>query len=86
MSLAPRGVGKIWAMDNSIQARFCRREGFVLGWVRIIPLLVLLYTYIAFYRGGGRGIVELEVLRAIENALGGKIPVQRFFDLIVGTR
>ncbi|KAE8444662.1 hypothetical protein EG329_014318 [Mollisiaceae sp. DMI_Dod_QoI] len=35
--------------------------------------------------GGVRGIVELEVLRAIENALGGKIPVQRFFDLIVGT-
>ena len=35
--------------------------------------------------GGIRGIVELEVLRAIEQALGGEIPVQDFFDLIVGT-
>ena len=33
-----------------------------------------------------RGILELEVLRAIELALGGKIPIQAFFDLIVGTR
>ncbi len=86
MSFAPRRVGKIRAMDNSFQARFCRRESSFLGWVRVISLLVLLYTYITFYRGGVRGIVELEVLRAIENALGGKIPVQRFFDLIVGTR
>jgi patatin-like phospholipase/acyl hydrolase len=37
-------------------------------------------------RGGVRGIIELEVLRAIECSLGGKIPVQRFFDLIVGTK
>lgn len=35
--------------------------------------------------GGIRGIVELEVLRAIEKALGGEIPIQAFFDLIVGT-
>ncbi|KAL8762431.1 MAG: hypothetical protein Q9184_001559 [Pyrenodesmia sp. 2 TL-2023] len=35
--------------------------------------------------GGMRGILELEVLRAIELALGGKIPIQAFFDLIVGT-
>lgn len=35
--------------------------------------------------GGIRGIVELEVLRAIEQALGGEIPIQAFFDLIVGT-
>lgn len=33
-----------------------------------------------------RGILELEVLRAVELALGGKIPIQAFFDLIVGTR
>ena len=33
-----------------------------------------------------RGILELEVLRAIELALGDKIPIQAFFDLIVGTR
>lgn len=33
-----------------------------------------------------RGILELEILRAVELALGGKIPIQAFFDLIVGTR
>jgi patatin-like phospholipase/acyl hydrolase len=42
------------------------------------------------HRGGIRGIVELEVLRAIQQELGGtggeKIPIQAFFDLIVGTR
>jgi patatin-like phospholipase/acyl hydrolase len=36
--------------------------------------------------GGIRGIVELEVLREIEIYLGGQIPIQAFFDLIVGTR
>ncbi|KAK3328585.1 acyl transferase/acyl hydrolase/lysophospholipase [Cercophora scortea] len=35
--------------------------------------------------GGIRGIAELEVLLQIEQALGGKIPIQSFFDLIVGT-
>ena len=33
-----------------------------------------------------RGIVELEVLRHVEMALGGHLPIQSFFDLIVGTR
>ncbi|KAG9553187.1 FabD/lysophospholipase-like protein, partial [Aureobasidium melanogenum] len=35
--------------------------------------------------GGMRGIMELEVLRAIEKALGGNLRIQSFFDLIVGT-
>ncbi|KAK3389280.1 hypothetical protein B0H63DRAFT_537088 [Podospora didyma] len=35
--------------------------------------------------GGMRGIVELVVLRAIEKELGDHIPIQNFFDLIVGT-
>ncbi|THY21832.1 FabD/lysophospholipase-like protein [Aureobasidium pullulans] len=35
--------------------------------------------------GGMRGIVELEVLRAIEKALGCDIRIQSFFDLIIGT-
>ena len=35
--------------------------------------------------GGIRGIVQLEVLRAIEQSLGGFLPIQSFFDLIVGT-
>lgn len=33
-----------------------------------------------------RGIVELEVLKAIERQLPPHIPVRSFFDLIVGTR
>lgn len=37
-------------------------------------------------RGGMRGIVELESLRAIEKILGKGLPIQAFFDLIVGTR
>ena len=36
--------------------------------------------------GGIRGIIELEVLRAVEQALGGKMSIQAFFDLIIGTR
>ena len=36
--------------------------------------------------GGVRGIIELEVLRAIESKLGNSLPIQAFFDLIVGTR
>ncbi|KAH7087111.1 hypothetical protein FB567DRAFT_526936 [Paraphoma chrysanthemicola] len=35
--------------------------------------------------GGMRGIVELEVLRAIQSEIGWKLPVRVFFDLIVGT-
>lgn len=38
------------------------------------------------YRGGIRGIVILEVLRQVELELGKRIPIQDFFDLIVGTR
>lgn len=33
-----------------------------------------------------RGIVELEVLRALQRQLGDNIPINAFFDLIVGTR
>jgi hypothetical protein len=35
--------------------------------------------------GGIRGIVQLEILRGIEHALGEHIPAQAFFDLIVGS-
>jgi predicted acylesterase/phospholipase RssA len=35
--------------------------------------------------GGIRGVVQLETLRAIGQALGNHVPVQKFFDLIVGT-
>ncbi|KAI1374424.1 hypothetical protein F4677DRAFT_447419 [Hypoxylon crocopeplum] len=36
--------------------------------------------------GGIRGIVELQALKAIERVLGPHLPLQYFFDLIVGTR
>lgn len=35
--------------------------------------------------GGIRGIVQLEILRAIEQALDGHLPVQALFDLMVGS-
>ncbi|KAI9717966.1 MAG: hypothetical protein M1828_007058 [Chrysothrix sp. TS-e1954] len=35
--------------------------------------------------GGVRGILELEILKGIENALGGELRIQTMFDLIVGT-
>lgn len=35
--------------------------------------------------GGIRGIVQLQVLKAIERVLGPKLPIQNFFDLMVGT-
>lgn len=35
--------------------------------------------------GGIRGIVQLEVLHALEECLGGHVPIQAFFDLMVGT-
>ena len=38
------------------------------------------------FRGGVRGIIELTILREIEKELGDKIPIQAFFDLMVGTR
>jgi patatin-like phospholipase/acyl hydrolase len=34
--------------------------------------------------GGVRGIVELRVLEALEKEL--HVPLQKFFDLVVGTR
>lgn len=40
----------------------------------------------SLHSGGIRGIVELEILRLIQKALGANIPIQDFFDLIVGTR
>jgi hypothetical protein len=47
--------------------------------------LNLLFANLA-YRGGIRGIAELEVLAELERALGGEIPIRSFFDLLVGTR
>lgn len=35
--------------------------------------------------GGVRGIIELEVLRCLQTTIGVDIPIQSYFDLIVGT-
>lgn len=35
--------------------------------------------------GGIRGVVQLEILRGIEKAIGNRLPVQAFFDLMIGT-
>jgi patatin-like phospholipase/acyl hydrolase len=36
--------------------------------------------------GGVRGIVELEILKLIQDKLPSPIPIRSFFDLVVGTR
>lgn len=36
-------------------------------------------------RGGIRGIIQLHVLQELERILGPDLPIQLFFDLIVGT-
>ena len=53
---------------------------------RFTPLPVGANPRILCLDGGGiRGIVQLEILRGIEHALGDHIPAPAFFDLIVGT-
>jgi hypothetical protein len=37
------------------------------------------------FSGGVRGIVQLEILGLVEKELNGKIPLQLYFDLIVGS-
>jgi hypothetical protein len=59
------------------------------GWVSICPprrWLLIVHLLTAHFRGGIRGIVELEILRQIERAMGGKMRIQSFVDLIIGTR
>lgn len=41
---------------------------------------------LTFSSGGVRGITQLVMLQRLERELGGKIPIQSFFDLTVGTR
>jgi hypothetical protein len=43
------------------------------------------YRILTLDGGGVRGIIELKILDAIEERLGRRIPIQRFFDLIGGT-
>jgi len=44
------------------------------------------YAYAMYVnRGGIRGIVELNILAEIENAIGLGIRIQELFDLVIGT-
>ena len=52
-------------------------------WVGTLSFAIIV-TYCP--RGGIRGIAVLEVLQHTEEELGEGIPIQDFFDLIVGTR
>lgn len=54
-------------------------------WV-IIARVELKLAVLTFSSGGIRGIIELEILRAIEECLGHPFQIKHFFDLIVGTR
>lgn len=36
--------------------------------------------------GGIRSVIQLEILKSLELAIGLDIPIQDFFDLIIGTR
>ena len=72
------------ARPDCSETTFGRGAGSVSRWVRAF----LLRTHLLLTKnsGGVRGIVELQVLLEIERNLGGKIRIQDFFDLIVGTR
>lgn len=71
-------------MGCILQTRISRCSHPFTGWVSFSVCASKLLAHSV--RGGIRGIVILEVLRQIEIELGKRIPVQDFFDLIVGTR
>jgi hypothetical protein len=41
---------------------------------------------LTYYRSGASGIVQLEVLGRIEEAIGLQVPIREFFDLMIGTK
>jgi hypothetical protein len=71
-------------MGDKYQASIRWGEDFEFGWVIFSSTLIILL--LISRSGGARGIVELEVLKAIEMELGGKLEIQAFLDLMVGTR
>ena len=72
------------ARPDYSKTTFGRGAGSVFRWVR--ASLLRTHPLLTKKSGGVRGIVELQVLLEIERKLGGKIRIQEFFDLIVGTR
>lgn len=55
------------------------------GWVSF-PSTRFHCKLTTFDRGGIRAIIELTILKMLEERIGLDIPIQEFFDLIVGTR
>ena len=78
---------KIRILESIPQTRCCRHTHSDLGRVSTKLAGLLLYTEPDDVPSGGiRGIVELEILRQVEKAMGGRLAIQCFFELIVGTR
>lgn len=50
--------------------------------LNIVPWYLTIYTL----SGGIRGIIQLKVLEALERKINLGVPIQDFFDLVVGTR
>ena len=76
-----KGFWRVFLKPSAAGVRILTLDGYVKAqtiYFREGPNSVL--------RGGIRGIVELEILRQLECALGGSLPEQCFFDLIIGTR
>ncbi len=80
-------AGEMAATDcYSVQACACWSKSLIFRWVKSIKVHSRHFHQADRDRGGVRGIVELEVLKAIERELPANIPITSFFELIVGTR
>ncbi|KAI9759344.1 MAG: hypothetical protein M4579_002402 [Chaenotheca gracillima] len=72
-----------------VELRACPLHKAQTDWM--VPWIVTLKPSTAGVRiltldgGGIKGLMQLEVLKRLEHTLGGNIPIQAFFDLIVGT-
>jgi hypothetical protein len=71
-------------VENTAQASFCWREGAFARWVSAhSPLLNHAESPETFISGGVRGILELCVLKRVEEVVG--VPIQELFDVAIGT-
>ncbi|KAK4552373.1 hypothetical protein LTR86_010387 [Recurvomyces mirabilis] len=80
-----------WGKQNewTVEVQCCPLHQYEMGWMT--PAVIHLIPPGANARvlvldgGGIRGIIQLEILRAIEQVMGYDMQVQAFFDLMVGT-
>ena len=86
MSNLPAARGIVAIDYHSVQACTCWIKSLIFRWVNSIIIHSRRLHQADGDRGGIRGIVELEVLKAIERELPANIPIISFFELIVGTR